>query len=94
VPRVSAFYGIVIWMYHDEIRHLGRAHFYARYGDDEASIGIEDLAVIAGRIRRGRSGLSSSGRSGTRRSCVRTGSVHVSISRSRRSTRFVRRSSI
>ena len=37
-------------MYHDEIRHLGRAHFYARYGDDEASIGIEDLAVIAGRI--------------------------------------------
>ena len=44
------FYGIVIWMYHDEIRHLGRPHFHARYGDDEASIDIEDLAVIAGRI--------------------------------------------
>lgn len=50
MPRVSAFYGIVIWMYHDEIRHLGRPHFHARYGDDEASIDIEDLAVIAGRI--------------------------------------------
>lgn len=50
VPRVSAFYGIVIWMYHDEIHHLGRPHFHARYGDDEASIDIEELAVIAGRI--------------------------------------------
>jgi Domain of unknown function (DUF4160) len=48
VPRISAFYGIVIWMYHDEIHHLGRPHFHARYGDDEASIDIETLAVIAG----------------------------------------------
>jgi hypothetical protein len=37
-------------MYHDEIRHLGRPHFHARYADDEASIDIEDLAVIASRI--------------------------------------------
>ena len=50
VPRISSFYGIVIWMYHDESHHLGRPHFHARYGDDEASIDIEDLAVIAGRL--------------------------------------------
>lgn len=38
MPRISAFYGIVIWMYHDEIHHRGRPHFHAGYGDDEASI--------------------------------------------------------
>ncbi|MEK6229634.1 MAG: DUF4160 domain-containing protein [Actinomycetota bacterium] len=48
MPRISAFYGIVIWMYHDEIHHRGRPHFHAGYGDDEASIDIESLDVIAG----------------------------------------------
>ena len=52
MPRISSFYGIVIWMYHDESHHLGRPHFHARYGDDEASIDIEDLAVIAGTLPR------------------------------------------
>jgi hypothetical protein len=50
VPRISAFYGIVIWMYHDEIHHLGRPHFHARYADDEASIEIETLSVLAGEL--------------------------------------------
>lgn len=48
VPRISAFYGIGIWMYHDEAHHLGRPHFHARYGDDETSIDIESFALIAG----------------------------------------------
>jgi hypothetical protein len=48
VPRISSFYGITIWMYHDEIHHLGRPHFHARYGEAEASIDIESLAIIAG----------------------------------------------
>jgi hypothetical protein len=48
MPRISAFYGIVIWMYHDESHHLGRPHFHAMYGGDEASIDIESLAIIAG----------------------------------------------
>lgn len=48
MPRISAFYGIVIWMYHDEIHHRGRPHFHATYGDDEASIDVETLAVLAG----------------------------------------------
>ena len=50
MPRISVFYGIVIWMYHDESHHLGRPHFHATYGDDEASIDIEALAVIAGEL--------------------------------------------
>jgi hypothetical protein len=50
MPRISAFYGIVIWMYHDENHHRGRPHFHATYGDDEATIDIESLRVIAGEI--------------------------------------------
>ena len=38
MPRISAFYGIVIWMYHDEAHHSGRPHFHAVYGGDEATI--------------------------------------------------------
>jgi hypothetical protein len=52
VPRISAFHGIVIWMYHDEIRHLGRPHFHASYADHEASVDIETGAVIAGGLPR------------------------------------------
>lgn len=37
-------------MYNDEIHHLGRPHFHARYGDDEASIEIENLYVLAGEL--------------------------------------------
>ena len=48
MPRISFFYGISIWMYYDESQHQGRPHFHARYGDDEASIGIGTGAVIAG----------------------------------------------
>jgi hypothetical protein len=48
MPRISLFYGISIWMYYDESQHQGRPHFHARYGDDEASIGIGTGAVIAG----------------------------------------------
>jgi Domain of unknown function (DUF4160) len=48
MPRISAFYGITIWMYHDEAHHRGRPHFHASYGGDEATIDIESLALIAG----------------------------------------------
>lgn len=48
MPRISSFYGIVIWMYHDEIHHRGRPHFHATYGGDEASIDLESLQVLAG----------------------------------------------
>jgi Domain of unknown function (DUF4160) len=50
MPRVSSFYGISIWMYYDEPAHHGKPHFHAHYGDDEASIDIEDLSLIVGRL--------------------------------------------
>jgi hypothetical protein len=50
MPRISAFYGIVIWMYHDEAHHGGRPHFHARYGDDEAAFDMESLAILAGNL--------------------------------------------
>lgn len=48
MPRISAFYGIVIWMYYDEMHHRGRPHFHATYGDDEATIDLASLGIIAG----------------------------------------------
>jgi Domain of unknown function (DUF4160) len=52
MPRLSAFYGIVIWMYPGEGHHGGRPHFHAEYAEDEASFDIETLEVIAGRLPR------------------------------------------
>lgn len=50
MPRISAFYGIVIYMYFDEARHEGRPHFHAIYGDDEASVSIDGQSVLAGEL--------------------------------------------
>lgn len=50
MPRISAFYGLVIWMYYDEAHHLGRPHFHATYGEDEATIDIESVAIIGGAL--------------------------------------------
>jgi hypothetical protein len=52
MPRISSFYGIVIWMYFDEPQHEGRPHFHATYGDDEASFDIDNLELIAGGLPR------------------------------------------
>jgi len=45
VPRISAFYGVVIYMYW---REHGPPHFHAEYGDHEALIVIRDGRVYAG----------------------------------------------
>jgi hypothetical protein len=94
MPRISSFYGIVIWMYHDEIHHRGRPHFHASYGDDEVSIEIESLTVLAGGIPPRRCGWWSSGRVRTRPSCPTTGGALVNTSRFGRSIRSYRRSTI
>jgi len=52
VPRISAFYGITIWMYYDEDQHPGRRHFHARYAEFEASVDIDTLTVISGGLPR------------------------------------------
>jgi hypothetical protein len=47
MPRVSVFYGITIYLYYREHQP---PHFHAIYGDDEAEIAIDSLAVLAGRL--------------------------------------------
>ena len=47
MPRLSAFYGIVIYMYW---RGHAPPHFHAEYGDHEALIVIDDGPVFAGSL--------------------------------------------
>jgi len=49
MPRLSAFYGIVIYMY---ARDHGLPHFHAWYGEERASIEIPSGAVLEGRLSR------------------------------------------
>jgi hypothetical protein len=48
VPRISAFYGITIWMYWNEGAH-SRQHFHARYSGQAASVDFAGT-VIAGAL--------------------------------------------
>ena len=52
MPRVSAFYGIVILMFPNEDRHLGRPHFHAEYAGVIASYDIATAELIVGRLPR------------------------------------------
>jgi uncharacterized protein DUF4160 len=47
VPRISAFYGIVIAMYY---RDHEPPHFHAVYGEHEATIEIATLRVLSGSL--------------------------------------------
>ncbi len=56
MPRISAFYGIAIYMYY---RDHAPPHFHAIYGDFEAVVVIETAEVLDGRLpRRARSLVS------------------------------------
>jgi len=49
VPRVSEFFGIVISMFYKE--HMP-PHFHAVYAEYEATIGIDPIRVLQGRLPR------------------------------------------
>ena len=49
MPTISRFFGIVIRMYFDE--HTP-PHFHAYYNDDSASIRIDTLEVLRGKLNR------------------------------------------
>lgn len=49
MPRISQFYGILIYMYY---RDHAPPHFHAIYGDHEALVEIATGAVIAGSLPR------------------------------------------
>lgn len=50
MPRISAFYGITIWMYWNEGVHA-RPHFHARYAGQAASVDVSG-ELIAGSLPR------------------------------------------
>jgi hypothetical protein len=54
MPRISAFYGIVIVMYFDD---HPPPHFHARFGEFEAQIGIGSAEVLHGSLPRRALGL-------------------------------------
>ncbi len=47
MPEISRFFGIVIKMYFDD--HLP-PHFHAEYGEHEALININPLALVGGKL--------------------------------------------
>lgn len=49
MPRISAFYGIVIGMFFDD---HPPPHFHAKYGDDQAQIAIATGEVLHGFLPR------------------------------------------
>ena len=49
MPRISQFYGIIIWMYFGD--HVP-PHFHAEYGEDEALIVIGSGDIYAGSLPR------------------------------------------
>ena len=49
VPRIAAFYGIVIFIYS---REHGVPHFHARQGDHEAVVAIDSGEVLTGGLPR------------------------------------------
>jgi hypothetical protein len=52
MPRVSAFYAIVILFFYNEDRHEGRPHFHAEFGGRRVSYDVETLEPMGGRLPR------------------------------------------
>jgi Domain of unknown function (DUF4160) len=48
VPRISAFFGITIYMYFADSNRHAVPHFHAKYGDYEAVYSIPDGDRLAG----------------------------------------------
>lgn len=47
MPRISSFFGIIIWMYWND---HNPPHFHATYGDFEILIRINDLSIYSGSL--------------------------------------------
>ena len=47
MPKISEFFGIAIYLYFSD---HPPAHFHARYGGQEAVVGIEELGVLEGSL--------------------------------------------
>ena len=60
MPRLSTFYGIVIYMYRPD---HPPPHFHAQYGEHVAQIDLTSLEVLNGSLPAGRFALSANGQS-------------------------------
>jgi hypothetical protein len=49
MPEISRFFGIIIRMYFDDHRP---PHFHAIYGDSEAQVGINPIAILESNLPR------------------------------------------
>ena len=47
MPQISRFFGIIIMMFYDD---HNPPHFHAQYGDFKAIIGINDFALLQGKL--------------------------------------------
>lgn len=47
MPRISSFYGIIIYMF---FRDHNPPHFHAEYGENKAMISIKDFALLEGTL--------------------------------------------
>ncbi|MFN8348917.1 MAG: DUF4160 domain-containing protein [Spirosomataceae bacterium] len=47
MPTISRFFGILIQMYFND---HSPPHFHAKYGEQEALIGIKDFALLEGKL--------------------------------------------
>lgn len=48
MPRISEFFGIVIYYQDDRVHHI--PHFHAEYAGDEGVVSIPDAEVLAGSL--------------------------------------------
>lgn len=66
MPRLSQFYGIVVYMYWKDHQP---PHFHAIYGEDEVLVRIDDATVLVGSLHVPRLGWSGTGPSYPALSC-------------------------
>lgn len=87
LPRLSEFYGIVIYMYYND---HAPPHFHAIYGSDEAVVTIQAIRLIAGRLPKRALGLVRTWARAHRTSFWKTGSQHRRPDRWNPSSRYAR----
>jgi len=52
MPIISMFYGIIIRMYLLDNKHHNLPHIHAKYAEFEASVGIDEGEILAGKLPR------------------------------------------
>ena len=78
MPEVSRFFGITIAMYYND---HSPPHFHAKYGDDQASLRIDNGAILEGNWAREHADLLRNGAPCIKRNYSKTGRARKPDSR-------------